>query len=80
MFGSWSAKSSGLRAAGRWWVVSSTCSLAGRKISGFREDPFNLLNPTFGHCPNSDWTPHPHSTGHSGALFSGHILPFRRVG
>ena len=23
-----------------------------------REHPFNLLDPTFGHCPNSDWT-HP---------------------
>ena len=26
--------------------------------TGVREDPFNLLDPTFGHCPNSDWTPH----------------------
>ena len=36
-----------------------------------REDPFALTPPTFGHCPNSDWTPPPHSTGHSGALFVG---------
>ena len=35
------------------------------------EDPFRLTPPTFGHCPNSDWTPPPHSTGHSGALFFG---------
>ena len=25
----------------------------------FREDPFSLTPPTFGHCPNSDWTPPP---------------------
>ena len=36
----------------------------------FREDPFRLTPPTFGHCPNSD-PPPPHSTGHSGALFFG---------
>ena len=23
-----------------------------------REDPFQMLSPTFGHCLNSDWTPH----------------------
>ena len=26
--------------------------------TGVREDPFNLLDPTFGHCPNSNWTHH----------------------
>ena len=41
-----------------------------------REAPFNLLTPPCGHCPNSIYTPPPHSNGHSGALFSGAILPF----
>ena len=27
-----------------------------------REGPFRLARSTFGHCPNSNWTPH--STGH----------------
>ena len=31
----------------------------------------NLPPPTFGQCPNSNWTPSPHSTGHSGALSFG---------
>merc|ERR1712110_951339 len=34
-----------------------------------REAPFNLSPPLFGHCPNSNCTPPPHSNGHSGALF-----------
>ena len=34
-----------------------------------REAPFNLSPPLFGHCPNSNYTPPPHSNGHSGALF-----------
>ena len=29
-----------------------------------------LLTKAFGHCPNSDCTPPPHSNGHSGAHFS----------
>ena len=44
----------------------------------FREAPFRLAAPLFGHCPNSDCTP-PHSNGHSGTLFFRHnftILPF----
>ena len=41
-----------------------------------REAPFNLSPPLFGHCPNSNYTPPPHSNGHSGALFSCAILPF----
>ena len=28
-----------------------------------REHPFNLLDPTFGHCPNSYWTPPPALNG-----------------
>ena len=32
-----------------------------------REDPFRWTPPTFGHCPNSDWTPP--SRAHSGALW-----------
>ena len=48
----------------------------------FREAPFSLSPPLFGHCPNSNYTPHtpapprPHANGHSGALFSGAIFPF----
>ena len=29
-----------------------------------REGPFRLVRSIFGHCPNSNWTPPPHSTGH----------------
>ena len=36
---------------------------------GIREAPLNLASPLFGHCPNSDYTPPPHSNGRSGALF-----------
>ena len=48
-----------------------------------REAPFNLSPPLCGHCPNSNYTPPPHSNGHSGALFFRrdftifyHFLPF----
>ena len=44
-----------------------------------REAPFNKSPPLFGHCPNSIYTPPPHSNGHSGALFFRRdftILPF----
>ena len=37
-----------------------------------REDPFRLVPPLFGHCPNSDYTP-PSTLVH---FFSGVILPF----
>ena len=30
---------------------------AGTSCISLREDPFRLTPPTFGHCPNSDWTP-----------------------
>ena len=40
----------------------------GRNIK-VREAPFNLSPPPCGHCPNSNYTPPPHSNGHSGALF-----------
>ena len=38
-------------------------------VSGVREAPIGLAAPLFGHCPNSDYPPPPHSNGHSGALF-----------
>ena len=38
-------------------------------IETLREAPFNLSPPLFGHCPNSNYTPPPHSNGHPGALF-----------
>ena len=42
----------------------------GKKVfSKVREAPFNLSPPLFGHCPNSNYPPPPHSNGHSGALF-----------
>ena len=44
-----------------------------------REAPFNLSPPLCGHCPNSNYTPPPHSNGHPGALFFRRdftILPF----
>ena len=34
-----------------------------------REAPFNLSPPLCGHCPNSNYTPPPHSNGHPWALF-----------
>ena len=37
--------------------------------SHIREAPIQLAAPLFGHCPNSNYTPPPHSNGHSGALF-----------
>ena len=45
-------------------------------IFWLREAPFNKVPPLCGHCQNSNYTPPPHSNGHSGALFSGAILPF----
>ena len=41
-----------------------------RVIRVVREAPLHLASPLFGHCPYSDYTPPPHSNGHSGALFS----------
>ena len=38
--------------------------------------PFLISAHFFGHCPNSNYSPPPHSNGHSGALFSGAILTF----
>ena len=52
-------------------LLTSTACLRQSWWHGLREDPFNLLDPTFGHCPNSYWTPPPHSTGHSEALLFG---------
>ena len=40
-----------------------------------REAPFNKSPPLFGHCPNSNYTPPPHSNGHSGALFFRRYFP-----
>ena len=57
--------------------IDATCQLSA--FQRIREDPFELTPPTFGHCPNLIWPTHPHSTGHSGALFSGHFLLFCRV-
>ena len=48
-------------------------------VSVLREDPFRLTPPTFGHCPNSDWTPPRTQPGTLGHFFSGHFLPFCRV-
>ena len=58
-----------------WYYVL----VAGKVV---REAPFNEAPPLFGHCPNSNYTPHtpapprPHANGHSEALFSGAIFPF----
>ena len=41
-----------------------------------REDPFRLVPPLCGHCPNSNYTPPPHSNGHSGALFQARFYHF----
>ena len=52
-------------------------SVSGHRRKGaVREAPFYLSPPLFGHCPNSNYTPPPHSNGHSGHFFSGAILPF----
>ena len=40
-----------------------------KHTQSLREAPFNKSPPLFGHCPNSIYTPPPHSNGHSGALF-----------
>ena len=37
------------------------------------EDPFRWTPPTFGHCPNSDWTPPRTQPGTLGHFFSGHF-------
>ena len=34
-----------------------------------RKDPFELTPPTFGHCPNSDWTPPALNRALSGTFF-----------
>ena len=43
-----------------------------------REGPFELTRSTFGHCPNSDLTPPPHSGAELGNLRKFAKLPFWR--
>ena len=53
--------------------VSCFCSVSSRVLPqslGIREAPLTKSCCSFGHCPNSDWTPL-HSNRHSGALFCG---------
>ena len=38
-------------------------------LQSLREAPTKKVPLLFGHCPNCDCTPPPHSTGHSGALY-----------
>ena len=59
----------------------SYSNLSNNLLHQFREAPFNKSPPLFGHCPNSIYTPPPHSNGHSGAFFFRRdftILPFLR--